>query len=194
MPSICSFSLPYYVYELTLISKSGQIFREIVKKNFCASHSHTQLLNTQGRGSQWVLITIYFVLVEVLVTFKFCNCFDIFIIQNKYVSVQFIHSFMSSSLWPHGLQHSRLPCPSPTPRAYSNSCPSSRWCHPTISSSVVPFSSCPQYFSASEFFPMSQFFVSSDQSIGVSASPSVLPMNIQDWLLLGWTAWISLQP
>ena len=90
---------------------------------------------------------------------------------------------MSNSLWPHGLQHPRPPCPSPTPRAYSDSHPSSRWWHPTISSSVVPFSSCPQSFPASGSFPVSQFFASGGQSIGVSASASVLPVNIQDWLV-----------
>ena len=94
---------------------------------------------------------------------------------------------MSHSLWPHGLQHSRPPCPSPTPRAYSNSCLLSQWCHPTISPSVIPFSSCLQSFPASGFFPMSQLFSSGGQSIGVSASTSVLPMNIQDWFPLGWT-------
>ena len=88
---------------------------------------------------------------------------------------------MSDSLWPHGLQHARLPCPSTTPRACSNSCPLSWWYHPTISSSVVPFSSCLQSFPVSEFFPMSQFFTSGGQSIQASASASVLPMNIQDW-------------
>ena len=100
---------------------------------------------------------------------------------------------MSDSLQPHGLKHARVPCPSPTPRVYSNSCPLSRWCHPTISSSVVPFSSCLQSFSASGSFPMSQFFASGDQNIGASASVWVLPMNIQDWFPLGWTGWISLQ-
>ena len=94
---------------------------------------------------------------------------------------------------PHGLQHARPPYPSPTPQACSNSCPSSWWCHPTISSSVVPFSSCLQSFPASGFFQMSQLFTSGGQSIGVSASASVLPMNIQDWFALGWTGWISLQ-
>ena len=92
-----------------------------------------------------------------------------------------------------GLQHARLSCPSPTHVAYSNLCPSSRWCHPTISFSVVPFSSCLQSFPASGSFPMNQFFASSGQYIGVSASASVLPMNIQDWFPLGWTGWISLQ-
>ena len=107
--------------------------------------------------------------------------------------IQFSHSGLSDSLRPHGLQHARLPCPSPTPRACSNSCPSSRWCHPTITSSVVPFASCPQSFPASGSFPMSQFFTWGSQNIGVSASASVLPMNTQDWSPLGWTGWISLQ-
>ena len=98
---------------------------------------------------------------------------------------------MSNSLWPHGLQHARLPCPSPTPGACSNSCSASWWCHPTISSSVVPFTSYLQTFTLSGSFPMSQFFASGGQSIGVSAS--VLPMNIQDWSPLGWTGWISVQ-
>ena len=93
----------------------------------------------------------------------------------------------SDPLQPHGLQHARLPCPSPTPGACSNSCPSSRWCHPTITSSVIPFSSCLWSFPASGPFPMSQFFVSGGQSIGVSVSTSVLPVNTQDWFPLGWT-------
>ena len=97
------------------------------------------------------------------------------------------------TLRPHGLQHARLPCPSPTPGAYSNSCPSSRWCHPTISSSVIPFSSHLRSFPASGSFPMSQFFTSGGQSIGVSVSALVLPMNVKDWFPLGLTGWISLQ-
>ena len=108
-------------------------------------------------------------------------------------SVQFSHSVVSDSWRPHESQHSRPPCPSPTPRVHSDSRPSSQWCHPAISSSVVPFSSCPQSFPASESFPMSQLFPWGGQSIGVSASESVLPMNTQDWSLLGWTGWISLQ-
>ena len=107
--------------------------------------------------------------------------------------VQFSSSVVCDSLWPHGLQHARLPCPSPTPGTCSNSCPLSRSCHPTISSSVVPFSSCLQSFPASGSFLVSQFFTLGDQSIGVSASASVLPMNIQDWFALGWTGLISLQ-
>ena len=110
-----------------------------------------------------------------------------------YWLVQFSHSVVSHSLQPHGLQHSRPPCPSPTPGVYSNSCPLSRWCHPTISSSVVPFSCCLQSLPASESFPMSQFFTSGGQSIGVSASASILPKNIQDWFPLGWTGWIFLE-
>ena len=101
-------------------------------------------------------------------------------------------SVASDSLWPHGLQHARLPCPSPTPGACSNLCPSSRWCHPTISSSVIPFS-CLQSFPASGSFPMSQFFESGGQGIGASASASVLPMHIQGWFPLGLTDLISLQ-
>ena len=108
-------------------------------------------------------------------------------------SVQFSRSVVSDSLWPHGLLHTRLPCPSPIVGACSNSCPSSQWCHPTISSSVVPFSSCPQSFPESGSFPMSQFFTLDGQSVGVLASASVLPMNIQDWFPLGLTGWISLQ-
>ena len=103
------------------------------------------------------------------------------------------YSVMSYSLRPHGLQHARLPCSSPTSGACSNSCPLSQWCHPTISSFVIPFSPCLQSFPASGPFPMSQSFASGGQSIGVSASASVLPMNIQGWFPLGWTGWISLQ-
>ena len=113
------------------------------------------------------------------------NYYTVYIIsqKKKKISLQFSHSVMSYSLRPHGLQHIRLPCPSPTPGAYPNSCPSSQWCHPTISSSVIPLSSCLQSFPASGSFQMSQFFTSGGQSIGVSAS--VLPMNIQDWIPLG---------
>ena len=107
-------------------------------------------------------------------------------------SVQFSHSVVSDSLRPHGLQHARLPCPLPTPGAYSNSCPFSQWCHPTISSSVVPFSHL-QPFPVSGSFPVSQFFTSGGQSIGVSVSASVLPMNTQDWSPSEWTGCISLQ-
>ena len=107
-------------------------------------------------------------------------------------SGQFSCSVMSNSLQPHGLQHARFPCPSPTPGACLNSCPWGRWCHPTISSSVIPFSSCLQSFPASGSFPMSQFFASGGQNFGASASASILPMNIQDWFPLGLTGLISL--
>ena len=113
--------------------------------------------------------------------------------QTRALDSQFSHSVVSDSLQPHGLKHARLPCPSPTPRAYSNSCPSLWWCHPTISFSVIPFSSCLQSFPASGSFQMSQLFTSGGQSFGVSASASVLPMNIQDWFPVGLTGWISLQ-
>ena len=108
-------------------------------------------------------------------------------------SVQFSCSVMSNSLWPHESQHTRPPCPSPTPGVYSNSYPMSQWCCPVISSSVVFFSSCPQSLPASGSFPMSQVFTWGGQSIGVSALASVLPMNTQDWFPLGWTGWTSLQ-
>ena len=108
-------------------------------------------------------------------------------------SVQFCHSVMSNSLWPHESQLARPPCPSPAPRVHSNLCPSSQWCHPAIWFSVVPFSSCPQSLPASESFPMSQLFAWGGQSIGVSALASVFPMNTQDWSPLERTGWISLQ-
>ena len=109
------------------------------------------------------------------------------------ISVHFSQSVLSDSLWSHGLQRTRLPGPSPSTRAYSNSCPSSQWFHPTMSFSVIPFFSCLQSFPELGSFPLSPFFASGGQSIGVSASTSVLPMNIQDRFPLGWTGWISLQ-
>ena len=114
------------------------------------------------------------------------------LVKKKKNSVQFSRSVMYDSLQAHGLQHTRLPCPSPTPRAFSNSCLSSQWCHPTISFSVDPFSSRLQSVPASGSFPASQFFTSGGQSIEVSALESVLPMNVQDWFLLGLTDLISL--
>ena len=118
-------------------------------------------------------------------------CIQVFRDVGLLYSVQFSRSVMSDSLWPHGLQHVRPPCLSPTPKVYSNSCSLSRWCHPTISAPVIPFSSCLQSFPASRSIQMSQFFASGGQSIGVSVLASVLPMNIQDWVLLGW---ISILP
>ena len=114
------------------------------------------------------------------------ECKSLFLIP---FSFQFSRSVLSNSLWPNGRQHARLPCPSPSPRACSTSCPSSRWCHPIVSSSVIPVSFCLQSFPAS-----GSFFTSCGRSIGASASVSVLPMNIQDWFPLGLTGWISLQP
>ena len=113
----------------------------------------------------------------------------------SYGSVQFSFSVVSNSLWPHGLQHARPPCPSPTPGVHSNSCPSSRWCHSTISSSIVPFSFCLQSFPASGSFSMSQFFASGGQStrVSASASASILPMKILDWFPIGLTGFICLQ-
>ena len=126
---------------------------------------------------------------EVYISLKFILFTQIF----NLLLLLFCHSVMSDSLQPHGLQRARLPCLSPFPRVCSKSCPLNQWCHPTISSSVVPFSSCLQSFSASGSFPVSQFFTSGSQSIGVSASALVLPMNIQDWFPLGLTGLISLQ-
>ena len=120
-------------------------------------------------------------------------CFNCKELSSELASVQFSSSVVSDSFWPHGLQHARLFCPSTTPEDSSNSCPLSRWCHSAISSSVVPFSFCLQSFPASGSFPMSQFFSSGGQNIGVSASTSVLPMNIQNWFPLGLTGWISWQ-
>ena len=122
-----------------------------------------------------------------------CLPLDFHASPNLLDSVQFSLSVMSNSLQLHGLQHARLPCSSPTPRVYLNSCPLTLWCHPTITFSVVPFSSHLQSFIASGSFPMSQSFTSDGQSIGVSTLPSVLPKNTQDWSPLEWTGWISLQ-
>ena len=122
--------------------------------------------------------------------FTFINYILYRMIQDLFSSVQFSRSVKSDSLWHHEPQHARPPCPSPTPGVHSHSRPSSRWCHPAISSSVIPFSSCPQSLPASGSFPMSQLFAWGGQSTGVSASASVLPMNTQDWSPLGWTGWI----
>ena len=153
-------------------------------------------MNTEIHVFFWVHVSAFvrrFPILELAFSFflnKFLCCAKAF----KLDSVQFSHSVMSESLRSHGLQHTRLLCPPPTPRTYSDSCPSSWWCHPTISSSVIPFSSRLQLFPASGSFQMSHLFASSGQSIGVSASTSVLPMNIQYWFPLEWTGWISLQP
>ena len=124
-----------------------------------------------------------------------CKTIEIlpWLVRNLFSSVHFSHSVVSDSLRPHESQHARPPCLSPTPRVYSNSRPSSQWCHPAISSSVIPFSSCPQSLPASESFPMSQLFVWGSQSTGVSASASFLPKKSQGWSPSEWTGWISLQ-
>ena len=125
-----------------------------------------------------------------------CSAFEMSVIIFTFVpckSFQFSHSVVSDSLQPHESQHARPHCPSQTPGVYSNTCPLSQWCHLAISSSVIPFSSCPQSLPASGSFPVSQLFARGGQSIGVSASASVLPMNTQDWSALGWTDWIFLQ-
>ena len=125
----------------------------------------------------------------------FCKmylCLNI-VFNKKSSSVQFSCSIVSELLQPHELQHARPPCPAPTPRVHLNSYPSGRWCHAAISSSLVPFFSCPQSLPASESFPVSQLFAWGGQSIGVSALASVLPKNTQDWSPLKWTDWISLQ-
>ena len=132
----------------------------------------------------FIRISQHFKIIQVQLTPSWFVCLS---------SVQFSRSNMSNSLWPHELQHASPPCPSPPPGAYPNSCPLSRWCCPTVSSSVIPFSFRLQSFPASGSFPMSQFFAWGGQSIGVSALGSVLPMNVQDWFPLGWTGWISLQ-
>ena len=118
---------------------------------------------------------------------------NVFVCKTCFSSVQFSRSAVSNSLRPHESQHARPPCPSPTPRVHSDSCLSTRQCYPAITSSDVPFSSCPQLFPAPESFPISQLFTSGGQSIGVSASAAVLPMNTQDWSPSEWTGWISLQ-
>ena len=124
--------------------------------------------------------------------FVVSNAVDLVILKLSCVNYQFSHSVVSDSSWPHESQHAGPPCPSPTPWVHPNSCASSQWCHPAISSSVIPFSSCSQSLPTSGSFPVSQLFAWGGQSIGVSASASVLPKNTQDWSPLGWTGWISL--
>ena len=149
----------------------------------CLAQDHTVINNSQSWLQQLVPESVFMCQLFGLLF----NGQDVF----QFSSVQFSHSVVSDSLRPHELQHSRSPCPSPTPRVHPNSCPLSRWCHPAISSSVIPFSSCPQSLPASEFFPMSQLFAWGGQTIGVSALASVLPKNTQDWSPLEWTGWIS---
>ena len=147
---------------------------------------------SKGKAELWSLCKKFSNLVLLYRVLYVRNSCSRLLMSLQFSSVQFSCSVVSDSLRPHGLQHARLPCPSPTPRACLNSCPSSWWCHPTISFCVVPFSSCLQSLPASGSFPMSQFFASGGRSIGDSASTSVLPGNIQDWFPLGLTGWISL--
>ena len=149
-----------------------------------------KLIHTFAWTSCWEIDSQKLSGIATVIGYQYCFNKTIKVI---FSSVQFSCSVMSDSLQPHELQHTRPPCPSLTPGVHPNPCPSSRWCHPTISSSVIPFSSCPQSFPASGSFQMTQLFASAGQSIGVSASTSVLPIqDIQDWSL-GWTGWISLQ-
>ena len=140
----------------------------------------------------WIIYNGFILNASVKMFLETTKCLLPFKSNNHFCSVQFSCSIVSDSLRPHGLQHARPPCPSPTPGAYSNSCPLSQWYYLTISSSVTPFSHL-RLFPASWSFQMSRFFISGGQSIGISASASVLPVNIQDWFTLGWTGWISLQ-
>ena len=141
-----------------------------------------------------MFIFIYwFLVISILFFVIFIFYYFYLLFSDKILSVQFSCSVMSDFLRPHESQHARPPCPSPTPGVHSNSHPSSRWCQPVIWSSVVPFSICPQSLAASESFPMSQLFARGGQSIGVSALASFLPKNTQDWPLLEWTSWVSLQ-
>ena len=163
-----------------------------VRHDWVTNASHFNMMNRLNNHLNFFLCFCFFPFALLTIgsvpVYFFINNND----KSEY-SVQFSRSVMSDSLQPHELQHARPPCPSPTLGVYSNQCPSSRWCHPAITSSVVPLSSCPQSLPASGSFPMSQLFSRGGQSIGVSASASVLPMNTQDWSLLGLICWISLQ-
>ena len=155
----------------------------------CQCHMKQKHYSGEPSPNSW-LTKSWYIIKQTIEAVK-CGVTFSWTVGNWDMQLQF-SSVVSNSLWPHGLQHVRLPCPSPTPIVYSNSCPLSRWCHPTISSSLIPFS-CLQSLPASGSFPVSQLFTSGGQSIWVSASASVFPMNIQDWFPLGWTGWISLQ-
>ena len=148
----------------------------------CATLSNDRIRRATAESSPVLFIHLWIIMFDPI-------CYSL----AKLLLLLFSHSAVSDSLWPHGLQHARLPCPSPSPRACSNSRPLSQWCHPTISSSVIPFSSCLQSFPASGSFPMNLLFSSGGQSSGASASTSVLPMNIQGWFPSGLTGLISLQ-
>ena len=167
--------------------------------HWCALNSHTHKMKRSDREKYLEQtgdnnsLTWVWGLCSTLLKSQWQSEFPLTVVILNWHSVHFSCSVLSDSLRPHEPQHARPPCPSPTARVYPNPYPLSQWYHPTISSSVIPFSSCPQSFPASWSFQMSQLFASGGQSIGVSASTSVLPMNTQDWSPLGWTGWISLQ-
>ena len=189
-------TIPFYPISLSLVFLSS-ISSMILEKHF--SEIQSVLCNSQTLKTCTLLRNTNFFIGLQICTLLTSTKLPFFPIKVRWGKVskltfsQFSSSVVSNSLLPRGLQHSRPPCPSPTPRVYSNSCPWSWWCHPTISSSAIPFSSHLQSFPASRSFKMSQFFPSGGQSIGVSASTSVLPKNTQDWSPLGWSDWISLQ-
>ena len=167
-------------YYLCTCRKNNEFQKNICKMWKRREHSENQQTGQESCKSFWEGKILVYVIFSAKA-------------RHDFSSVQFSGSVVSNSLRPHELQHTRPPCPSPTPGVYSNSCPLSRWCHPAISSSVVPFSSCPQALPPSESFPMSQLFTWGGQSTGVSALASFLPMNTQDWSPSEWTGCISLQ-
>ena len=174
----CTFLSVYFLRHFKNDDKLYNFYSTEKGRQFTLLHSQKEFWGSSINGWESLLISLPPTLRRLI---------------SKNGSVQFSHSVQSDSLWTHGLQHSRVPSPSPTPGAYTNSCPLSQWCHPAISYSIIPFSSCPQSLSASGSVPMSQIFTWGGQSIGVSASTSVLPMNTQDWSPLGRTDWIPLQ-
>ena len=181
----------YYNGELRKVRKEGLHY-----ENTWRIDQETFFRNYNGNDYQKLRVKstlMFYFLTRSVILWKQGSCSLSLVLLTVTSSFQFSCSVVSNSLWPRGLQHARPPCQSLTPGVYPNSCPLSRWCHPTISSSVVPFS-CLQSFQASGSFPMTQFFESGGQRIGVSAFQwTVLPMNTQDWSPLGWTGWISLQ-
>ena len=186
-------SLSCHCYKFTWPSPGGYPIDKVSK---CETSEILIRQMHHSKGNLLYIYPLYFIIFSHIFSLFAIDDGKWFLLQSimkiKLWSLQFSHLVVSDSLWPHGLQHARLPCPSLTPRACSNSWPSSWWCHPTISSSLVPFSSCLPSFPASGSFLRSQFFTSGGQSIGVSASGSVLPMDIQDWFLLGVTGLSSL--
>ena len=170
---------------------SSQCFFPSLHNFLLTSTVSPECILTNFVSTNWILCFLFFFHnPNCPLSGQFCPCRIIYF--KDITSIQFSCSVVSDSLWPHELQHTRPPCPSPTPGVYPNSCPSSRWCHPPISSSVIPISPCPQSLPASESFPMSQLFAWGGQSTGVSALASFLPKNTQDWSPLEWTGWISL--